>query len=245
MFYLRMLAAALGFVGASTYGLAIALARRDRSRVAHDYAQMLRRWTLPAFRQRVTIHGEEHLTAHRPCIFIANHQSLLDVPVLAACFRPGSVVIAKKEIRSIPFFGWLYAATGNLLIDRGNTAQSVGMLRAAEDAIRERRVAVWIFPEGTRSKVPGELLPFKKGGFRMAVATGAPLVPVVTSPLKPWSDLQGRRLDPNRVDVRVLEPIPTAGLSEADVVPLMNEARRRMAEALAEMAAERGLLPGR
>jgi 1-acyl-sn-glycerol-3-phosphate acyltransferase len=241
MFYLRMLAAALAFVAASTYGVAIALARRDRSRVAHDYAQLLARWIPPIFRQKVTVHGAEHLTAHRPCIFIANHQSLLDVPVLGGCFKPGSVVIAKKEVRSVPFFGWLYAVTGNLLIDRGNTAQSVGMLRAAEDAIRERRVAVWIFPEGTRSKVPGELLPFKKGSFRMAVATGAPLVPVVASPLKPHSDLVRRRLDPNHIDIRVLEPIPTAGLGEADVMALMEEAQRRMGAVLAEMAAERGI----
>ncbi|HLL82622.1 MAG TPA: lysophospholipid acyltransferase family protein [Longimicrobium sp.] len=243
MFYLRMFAALLAFVAASTYGVAIALARRDRSRVAHDYAHLLHRWMLPIFRQRVTVRGAEHLTAHRPCIFIANHQSLLDVPVLAVCFAPGSVVIAKKEIRTVPFFGWLYMVTGNLLIDRGNTAQSVGMLRAAEDAIRERRVAVWIFPEGTRSKVAGELLPFKKGGFRMAVATGAPLVPVVASPLKPKSDLVLRRLDRNDIEIRVLEPIPTAGLGEGDVIALMHEAQRRMGAALAEMAAERGILP--
>ncbi len=241
MFYLRMFAALLAFVAASTYGVVIALARRDRSRVAHDYAQLLARWMPPIFRQRVTVHGAEHLTAHRPCVFIANHQSLMDVPVLAVCFAPGSVVIAKQEIRTVPFFGWLYMVTGNLLIDRGNTAQSVGMLRAAEDAIRERRVAVWIFPEGTRSKVPGELLPFKKGGFRMAVATGVPLVPVVASPLKPHSDLVRRRLEPNHIDIRVLEPIPTAGLGEADIMALMREAHARMAAALAEMAAERGI----
>ena len=244
MFYLRMFAALLAFVAASGYGIAIALVRRDRSCVAPDYAHLMARWMLPIFRQTVTVRGAEHLSAHRPCIFIANHQSLLDVPVLAGCFEPGSVVIAKKEIRSVPFFGWLYTVTGNLLIDRGNTAQSVGMLRAAEDAIRERKVAVWIFPEGTRSKVPGELLPFKKGSFRMAVATGAPLVPVVTSPLKPWSDLVRRRLDPNRIEVRILEPIPTAGLGDQDVTALMHEAQRRMGAALAEMAAERGITAG-
>jgi 1-acyl-sn-glycerol-3-phosphate acyltransferase len=241
MFYLRMFAALLAFVAASMYGVVIALVRRDRSRVAHDYARKLAAWLLPVLRQRVTVRGAENLAAHRPCVFIANHQSLLDVPVLAGCFAPGSVVIAKKEIRSIPLFGWLYAVTGNLFIDRGNTARAVALLRAAEDAIRERRVAVWIFPEGTRSPVPGELLPFKKGGFRMAVATGAPLIPVVTSPLKPRSDIVRRRLDPNDVEVRVLEPIPTAGLGEDDVIPLMREAQRRMGAALAEMAAERGI----
>ena len=238
-----MAAATVAFVAASCYGLAIAVTRRDKSRVAYDYAARLARWMTPLFNQRVTVTGAHHLHAHRPCVFLANHQSLLDVSVLARCFAPGSVVIAKKEIRSVPFFGWLYTTTGNLLIDRGNTAQSVGMLRAAEDAIRDRRVAVWIFPEGTRGSVPGQMLPMKKGGFRMAVATGAPLVPVVCSPLKPWSDIVKRRLDPNDIEIRVLPPIPTAGLGESDIPALMEEARQRMDAVLTEMAVARGLAP--
>lgn len=243
MFYLRIAAALVAFVAASIYGVAIALLRRDKIAVASDYAHLMVKWMRPALALRVEVHGEEILRATRPCVIVANHQSILDVAVLGGIYAPGAVVIAKKELRSIPFFGWLYAVTGNLLIDRADTHQSVGRLKEAEEAIREREVAIWIFPEGTRGAGAGELLPFKKGGFQMAIATGVPLVPVIVSPLKPQSDLTARRLQENHVEVRVLEPIPTAGMTEADLLPLIDEVRGGMAAELARMAAERGIDP--
>jgi lysophosphatidate acyltransferase len=243
MFYVRIALGLLAFVAASVYGVAIALFRRDRSRVAYDYATRLHRLMQPALGLRVRITGEAGLHAYRPCIFIANHQSVLDVPILAQAFAPGSVVIAKKELRSIPFFGWIYTATGNILIDRKDNRSAVGRLKEVEEAIHRRGAAVWIFPEGTRGTEPGRMLPFKKGAFYMAVATGAPLVPVVVSPLAPSMSIPDRRLEPGDVEIRVLDPIPTAGLGEGDVLPLMREARRRMAAALSDMAVARGLPP--
>lgn len=235
MFWLRLLGAAAGFLAASVYGVALAVFRRDRSRVAYDYARKLAAWIQPPLGIRNRVVGAETLSAHRPCVFIANHQSAVDVPILADCFAPGSVVIAKKEVGRIPFFGWLYRVTGNLLIDRANTATAVEQLREAEEAVRARKAAVWIFPEGTRGKEAGRLLPFKKGGFVIAVHTGAPIIPVVVCPLKPDFDFSGRRMGPGQVEVRVLDPIPTAGLTDDDLVPLMEEAHRRMEAALHDM----------
>lgn len=237
MFYLRMALGLAGFLVSAVYGVAIAVLRRDRAKVAHDYAQMLARVMQPLLGLRVEVEGREHLLAHRPCIYIANHQSVYDVPILAGLYPPDTVVIAKKEIRSIPFFGWLYAITGNILIDRAHNQSAVGRLREAEEAILSRRVSVWIFPEGTRATVPGELLPFKKGAFYMAVATGAPLVPVVVSPIRPLFDPKRRIARAGRVRVRVLEPIPTRGLSEADIPALISNARARMQASLNELAA--------
>jgi 1-acyl-sn-glycerol-3-phosphate acyltransferase len=236
MFYLRITLCLLAFVAASVYGIAIAVLRRDRSRVAHDYAQMMARLMCPPLGIRTRVLGREHLLEQRPCIYIANHQTAFDVPVLADLYPPDAVVIGKKELRQIPFFGWLYMVTGNILIDRRNTAGAVGRLREAEEAVRRRGVSVWIFPEGTRGKEPGRLLPFKKGAFYMAVATGVPLVPVVAEPLRPIFDLKRRRIRTGTVEVRVLEPIPTAGLTEADVAPLLQETWTRMQEALDQLA---------
>ena len=243
MFYLRLLAAAAGFTAASLYGVGIALLRRDRSRVAYDYGRKVGAWVAPPLGFKVRVTNPERLDDVRPCIFIANHQSMLDVPVMAAVFRPDSVIIAKKEVVNVPFFGWLYDATGNIRIDRKDTRSAIGGLKEAEAAIVARKVAVWIFPEGTRGKAPGELLPFKKGAFQMALHTGAPLVPVVSAPLKPRSDIVARRLAPNEVEIRVLEPISVEGLGENDLPALMAEARRRMSAALLEMCAERGITP--
>ena len=239
MFYLRILLGVLAFLATAVYGVAIAVVRRDKSRVAHDYARALARWMRPALGVRVVVHHEERMYAARPCIYISNHQTVFDVPVLAGLYPADTVVIAKREIRKIPFFGWLYEVTGNVLIDRSDRSQAVGRLKEAEAAILERGASVWIFPEGTRGKVPGRMLPFKKGAFHMAVATGAPLVPVVVSPLRPIFDVPRRRIHPGTAEVVVLEPIPTAGLGEADIPALIDEAQERMQAALDALSARR------
>lgn len=243
MFYLRVALSLLGFVAASIYAIVIAVVRRDRSRVAYDYAMAMAKLMRPPLGLKVEVEGRENIMKQRPCIYIGNHQSAYDVPVLAELHTPHAVVIGKKELSRIPLFGWLYRITGNLLIDRSNRANAVGRLREAEVAIRERGVSVWIFPEGTRGSTPGALLPFKKGAFYMAIATGAPLVPVVVGPVTEVFDLKRRIARPGTVRVRVLEPIPTTGLTDADVDRLIATARGRMAEALAELAAETGQNP--
>ena len=232
MFAVRLARGVLAFVAAGFYGVWIALTRSDKRFVARDYARRLAPWMDAAFGTRVEVQGEENMRRERPCIYISNHQSLLDVPVLARLFPEDTVVIAKESLRWIPFFGWLYQVTGNVYIDRSNRGEAVGRLQNAADAIRERGVSVWIFPEGTRGKTPGQLLPFKKGAFHMAVATGVPLVPIVVSPLNPLWDLKRGRIRPGRVEVRVLEPLSTRDLTSRDVPILIARAHETMAAAL-------------
>jgi 1-acyl-sn-glycerol-3-phosphate acyltransferase len=234
---LRILAAFSAFLAASVYGVWIALWRRDRSRVAYDYARMLVRLIRPPLGLEVEALGREKLEGDGPRIYISNHQSLFDLVVLGEFYPPDTVVIGKKELRRIPFFGWLYQVTGNVLIDRKDNPSAVGRLVEAERAILERGVSVWIFPEGTRGKEPGKLLPFKKGAFYMAVATGAPLVPVVAGPVPPLLDLGRLRARPGTIQVRILDPIPTAGLSEDDVPALLDLAHERMEEVVRELGA--------
>lgn len=236
MFYIRVALSLLGFVAASMYAITIALLRRDRSRVAYDYAQAMVRLMRPPLGLRTNVVGREKMLEQRPCIYIVNHQSALDVPILAELHLPETVIIGKKELADIPLFGWLYRVTGNILIDRSNRVHALGRLREAENAIRERRVSVWIFPEGTRGRVRGELLPFKKGAFHMAVATDVPLVPIVVGPVADVFDLGRRFLRSGTVEVRVLDPIATEELQEGDVPDLIRRAHRMMAEALADLA---------
>jgi 1-acyl-sn-glycerol-3-phosphate acyltransferase len=237
VFHLRLALALLAFAAAGAYGVSIAVLRRDRTRVARDYARMLHRLMAPTVGLKVRILNPERLEAHRPCIYVANHQSIWDVLVLAPLYPVGTVVIAKQEIRRVPFFGWLYEVTGNVYIDRSNREHAVGELKNAQRAILDDGKSVWIMPEGTRGVEPGVLLPFKKGPFRMAVATGVPLVPVVVQPLLPLFDMKRRRIVPGTAEIRILEPIPTAGLDEADAPMLLETTRSRMQEALADMAA--------
>ncbi len=239
MFCLRFALALLALAVSLVYGAVLLISGYDRALIPRRFAELLAKLMLPAFGVRVEVQGEENLYAQRPCVYLTNHQTLVDVPVVATVYPPHTVVIGKKELRKIPIFGWLFVATGNVLIDRSNREQAVGRMKEAEDAIRERRVSVWIFPEGTRGRVPGELLPFKKGAFHLAIRTGVPLVPVVISPLQELVDFERRRVRPGTAEIRVLEPIPTEGLTEADLAPLMQEAHQRMSAALHELAARR------
>src|SRR5690606_22612534 len=224
-----------GFLLASVYGVMIALVRRNPSLVARDYARALVRFIRPPLGMKVEIIGEENLRASRPCVYVANHQSVFDVPVLAELYPEGTVVIGKKELRSIPFFGWLYVRTGNVLIDRSSNPAAVGRLREAESAIRDRGVSVLIFPEGTRGSGDRGLLPFKQGAFYMAVAAQVPVVPIVVSRLAPLFHMRSRRIIPGTVQVRVLEPIETTGLTDEDVPGLLEEVHAQMNAVFAEL----------
>lgn len=237
MFLVRLVLAVLAFLLASFYGISIALIRRDKRLVARDYARRLARWMDAALCVRVRVTGQEHLRRVRPCIYISNHQNLLDVPVLGRIYPEDTVVIGKEALRRIPLFGWLFQVTGNVFIDRSNRNQAVGRLKNAEAAIRERGVSVWIFPEGTRGPGTGTLLPFKKGAFYMAVATGVPLVPVVVAPLRPLWDLRRGRIRSGEVEVQVLEPISTDNLTIDQVPTLIADTHRRMQGALTRLAA--------
>ena len=232
MYLLRFASALGGFFAASVHALLLTLVRRDRSTVPLDYARAIQRWTQPAMGLTVEVQGQEHLDPERPCIYVVNHQSAFDIPILSGLFPARTVLVAKQEIRSIPLFGWIYQATGNIFIDRSNRQAAVSRLREAANAIRERKVSVWIFPEGTRGKVPGELLPFKKGAFNLAVEAGVPLVPIVVSPVRVLYDLGARRFRPGMIRVRVLPPVPTTGLTETDVPGLSSRVWEQMAGVL-------------
>src|SRR5690606_22361955 len=127
------------------------------------------------------------------------------------------------------------AATGNILIDRSHNSRAVQRLREAEEAIRERGVSVWMFPEGTRGRKPGKILPFKKGAFYLAIAAQVPIVPIVVSPVLELYNVSKRYIRSGSIEVRIRPPIHTARLTEKDVPELMEDVHRRMSEAIKEL----------
>jgi 1-acyl-sn-glycerol-3-phosphate acyltransferase len=184
---------------------------------------------------RVEVDRVDRFYANRPCVFVCNHQSIMDVLVLGAIVPKGTVAVAKKEIVQVPFFGWFFRASGNLTIDRGNSASAKQMMERAARRLREEQINVWFMPEGHRSKGSSQLLPFKTGAFRLAVAAGVPIVPVVAAPLTKIVDTNTRRTRPGRLEIRVLEAIDTAGLTEDEAVALAPKVRERMQEAFGEL----------
>jgi 1-acyl-sn-glycerol-3-phosphate acyltransferase len=180
---------------------------------------------------RVAVENRERLEMFRPCVIVANHQSILDVVTFGSIFPHRTVSAGKREIGRIPVFGWFYRLSGNLIIDRGDARQAHGSLEKAAEAMRSEKIAVWFMPEGHRN-TGAELLPFKSGAFRLAVAAQAPIIPIVAEPLTVIADTERRLARRGILRMRVLEPVPTEGLTVKDVPPLVFSVRAGMQAAL-------------
>lgn len=170
---------------------------------------------------------EEIREGRRPVIFIANHASHFDPPLLISTLPSHPVFIAKRELGRVPFLGWVIWLAGFIFIDRGNRLQAQASLAAAAKRIHDGQSVV-MFPEGTRS-LDGNLLPFKPGSFKLAVEAGVPLVPIAIHggseilPKGDWRVLGG----PYRMLLG--SPIPSEGRDPGE---LMATAQGVMAELL-------------
>ena len=128
---------------------------------------------------KVRIAGREHIPIGRAAVYCANHQSNVDPPVLFTSIHPRMHIVYKAEINAIPLLARAFQMRGFVPIDRRNKEAAMRSLEAGARSIRDGN-SFLIFPEGTRSKT-GEMLPFKKGGFLMALKAQAPIVPVAIS----------------------------------------------------------------
>jgi len=230
--YLQSSFVILWLVLCSTFGTLYAIIRWGYLNTDRDFARIFSWGVLKILRIRVEVEGREHLQTGQPCIYIANHQSNLDVATFGGVYPQKTVVIGKKELHWIPFFGIFFVASGNIIIDRKKRDKAVAGLSHAVEEIRKKGISIWIFPEGTRNRAGEGLLPFKRGAFHMAVQAGIPLVPLVSAPLSSVVSWKQRHIKGGTLRVRVLPPIPTKGLNESQVETLSQEVREKMLEAL-------------
>jgi 1-acyl-sn-glycerol-3-phosphate acyltransferase len=181
-----------------------------------------------------TVVGVENVDPRGVYVYAPNHQSILDPPIVWLALgtparRPGFLL--KTELLRVPIFGIGVQKIGMIAVDRSDREKAIESARRAAERIAEGRSFV-VFPEGTRTR-DGGLLPFKKGAFHMAMASGVPIVPItIDGPFlaMPRGEM---RLRPVPIRVTIHEPIPTAGLSEADLPDLIARTEARIASALA------------
>ncbi len=124
----------------------------------------------------LVVRGREHAEGGQPFIVMSNHQSLYDIPVLFQSLPGRLRMVAKAELFRVPVWGQAMHAAGFIRVDRSDHRQAVASLRAGSSMLQDG-TRVWIAPEGTRSK-SGQLAAFKSGGFRMALETRTPILPV-------------------------------------------------------------------
>ena len=163
---------------------------------------------------RYRVVGAEHLLRGRAAVYCANHQSNIDPPVLFTALHPQMHVLYKSEINSVPILGRVFRLGGFIPVDRRNREAAARSIEAGAASLRAGN-SFLIFPEGTRSRTE-ELLPFKKGGFVMAIKAGAPIVPVAVSGGRAAMRKGSWFIQPATVTVRIGEPIETAGSSVED-----------------------------
>jgi putative phosphoserine phosphatase/1-acylglycerol-3-phosphate O-acyltransferase len=173
----RSLGAYCALTATSLGGLAYAVASGKKRRAAELVSAISSDVMLAITGVEVEIQGEHHLWAHRPALFLFNHQSTVDGYVLLTLLRRGFTGIAKKEVAKMPLLGQILRALDFAFIDRGNTGSSKEAMQPAVDRLRHG-MSVVTAPEGTRSLTP-RLGQFKKGAFHIAMQAGAPIVPVV------------------------------------------------------------------
>ncbi len=188
---------------------------------------------------KLDVQGAEHLTA-RPAVFLFNHQSQLDVLILAKLLRGGFTGVAKKELASTPGFGLVFRLADVAFVNRGNSAQARKALEPAVQKLREG-ISLVIAPEGTRSATPA-LGPFKKGAFHVAMQAGVPIVPIV---IRNSGELMWRGASTIRsgsVQIAVLPPVPAAGWTAGELDKRVLEIRDQYLATLADWP---GRGPGR
>lgn len=172
-----------------------------------------------------------------PVVYVANHQSGLDMFTISSAVQPNTVTVGKKSLKWIPFFGQMYWLTGNILIDRTNTNKAMGTIAQTVKKIKDKGLSVWLFPEGTRSNGRG-LLRFKTGAFRTAAEAGVAIVPVCSSNLH--NAIKWNRWNNGKVIIEILPPIYFNDDNKDSVRAVTNDVHALMSEKIEQLSIETG-----
>ena len=193
-----------------------------RGYFAHWCARTWSRLILKTTGVRVAVEGLERLTPGKTYVFVSNHQSIYDIPVLFWSVPYQLRIIAKESLGNFPFLGWHLRRTGHMLVDRKRPDRAA--IFAWASRLTSQGLSLIVFPEGTRSQ-DGRVGRFKGGSFYLALEAGLPIVPLSLVGTRHVM-LKGRLMVcPGEVRVTVHPPRPTAGVPRESVIPLAEEVR--------------------
>ncbi len=173
---------------------------------------------------KLVVHGRENHTGEGARILLFNHVSIMDLMVLSAAWGEHDTVVYKKEFAKIPAIGRCMRALDFVAVDRSDRGKARESIAAAAAVIREKEMAVWIAPEGTRSR-KGGLQDFKMGPFHMALATGAALVPTISRGIEQLAPHGSFIVRTGTLRVDYLAPIPTDGWDRKELRDRAKEVR--------------------
>jgi len=179
---------------------------------------------------RVEVDGAERIERSRAAVYAVNHTSNVEPPIIFDMLHelfPRLRILYKAELRKLPVLVRAFDLAGFIPLERGNPEQSLPAIDRAAEALRDGN-SFLIFPEGTRSRT-GELLPFKKGGFILAIKAQAPVVPIGISGARNAMRKGSPLIYPVTVHVRIGEPVETAGMTLEDRDAVIRAVRDQVA----------------
>lgn len=207
----------------------------DRQRI---FEAAPRRWAgllLKAAGVRVVAENPPKMPLERALVVVANHVSWFDVLALCAATPGRYLFVAKKEVRRAPFLGRSIEECGHIFIDRSDRRAALDSLIALRERLAKEKPIIIMFPEGTRSTT-GELQPFKKGAFVLAMEAGADIVPTALVGSRAVMRKHSLLIHSGTITVRFGEPIVVAGMSVKERDQLMQDSREAVARLLAAPA---------
>jgi len=190
---------------------------------AHKVGRIWAKFILALSNIRVTVKGLSNMKPGRSYIYMPNHMSNFDIPVLQAYLPVQFRWVAKAELFKIPIFGYAMKRVGYISIDRSDRKSAIESLNKAVKIIRDD-VSVVIFPEGTRCRT-NNVQPFKKGGFFLAVDSGVPIIPIIihgTGPIMPTKQML---IKPGNVTLEIAKPINSSNYTRITKDDLMEKVR--------------------
>lgn len=185
---------------------------------------------LKACGAKIKVTGLENLKDGRPYVFISNHRSYLDTATLFFYAGKKMGLVAKKELLKVPVLGPGMGFVNIIAIDRSNAERARQSMEKARDVMKQG-YSFGVFAEGTRA-MPGELLPFKKGAFHLALQTDSPIIPVA---IKNTDWMMGKKTGvayAGEIEMVLLPPIETTGVNAEDLMDLLIKTRSAIAHEL-------------
>lgn len=199
-----------------------------KGKVVHRYARLWGKVALIVNGVNVKVEGLENLKGKGPYIFMSNHQGSYDIFALLSHLPYQFKWLAKKELFSIPFFGWTMAAAGYISIDREGSRETVRAMNEASKKI-QNGMSIVIFPEGSRSS-NGSIQNFKKGGFTLAVKSKIPIVPISIAGSREIMPKGGLKTSSGEIRIMIGSPIETKDYSIREKNILMEKVRETISK---------------
>jgi len=198
---------------------------RDGS-ILHAFSRAWARLTMKSIFSPMQVIGLEHIDTSRPHVYAVNHASALDIPALYAYLPFQFRILHKKELLSYPIVGWHLKRSGQVCVDQQNPARSVGQIKSALRTLK-RGMPLVIFPEGGRTP-DGSIQAFLPGAFFLAIKSQVDIVPIALRGMYELLPMDTYHIKPRPIEMRVGQPISTAGLETKDMERLSAKVQKEI-----------------